>query len=41
MYLCFYFFPCASTGYTAGDGTAQPVRRSDGSVIPDQPDKVF
>ncbi|MFE5946623.1 haloacid dehalogenase-like hydrolase [Streptomyces sp. NPDC056480] len=34
-------YPCASTGYTAGDGTAEPVRRSDGSVIPDQQDRVF
>ncbi|MFC9796254.1 HAD family hydrolase [Streptomyces sp. NPDC127584] len=34
-------YPCASTGYTAADGSAQPVRRADGSVIPDQQDRVF
>ncbi|MFF9196274.1 haloacid dehalogenase-like hydrolase [Streptomyces sp. NPDC014779] len=34
-------YPCASTGYTAPDGTAQPVRRADGSVIPDQQDTVY
>ncbi|GGV14594.1 putative conserved lipoprotein LppF [Streptomyces litmocidini] len=34
-------YPCATTGYTAGDGTAQPVRRPDGSIVPDQPDTVF
>ncbi|MFI0987420.1 haloacid dehalogenase-like hydrolase [Streptomyces exfoliatus] len=33
-------YPCATTGYTAADGTAEPVRRSDGSVIPDQTDSV-
>ncbi|MGW4162832.1 haloacid dehalogenase-like hydrolase [Streptomyces sp. NPDC004788] len=34
-------YPCATTGYTAGDGTAQPVRRADGSVVPDQQDTVY
>ncbi|MFE5660273.1 HAD family hydrolase [Streptomyces sp. NPDC056517] len=34
-------YPCATTGYTAPDGTAEPVRRPDGSVIPDQSDRVF
>ncbi|MEU3748783.1 MULTISPECIES: haloacid dehalogenase-like hydrolase [Streptomyces] len=34
-------YPCATTGYTAGDGTAEPVRRPDGTVIPDQRDTVF
>ncbi|MEX0168123.1 haloacid dehalogenase-like hydrolase [Streptomyces sp. LMG1-1-1.1] len=34
-------YPCATTGYTAGDGTPQPVRRPDGSIVPDQQDTVF
>jgi hypothetical protein len=34
-------YPCATTGYIAADGEAQPVRRADGSVIPDQRDSVF
>ncbi|WP_329122622.1 haloacid dehalogenase-like hydrolase [Streptomyces sp. NBC_01353] len=34
-------YPCATTAYTAADGTAQPVRRADGSVVPDQWDSVF
>ncbi|MFC8509398.1 haloacid dehalogenase-like hydrolase [Streptomyces sp. NPDC057411] len=34
-------YPCATTGYTAADGTAEPVRRADGSVVPDQQDTVF
>ncbi|MFF8609293.1 HAD family hydrolase [Streptomyces sp. NPDC015346] len=33
-------YPCATTAYTAADGTAQPVRRSDGTVVPDQWDSV-
>ncbi|WP_369214308.1 haloacid dehalogenase-like hydrolase [Streptomyces flavofungini] len=33
-------YPCASTGYTGRDGKRGPVRRSDGSVIPDQKDTV-
>ncbi|GAA3092131.1 haloacid dehalogenase-like hydrolase [Streptomyces roseofulvus] len=34
-------YPCATTGYTASDGSAQPVRRADGSIVPDQLDTVF
>ncbi|WP_327357358.1 HAD family hydrolase [Streptomyces sp. NBC_01304] len=34
-------YPCASTGYTEPDGTAAPVRRADGSVVPDQRDSVY
>ncbi|MFF1380129.1 haloacid dehalogenase-like hydrolase [Streptomyces sp. NPDC058308] len=34
-------YPCATTGYTRGDGTPAPVRRTDGSVIPDQRDTVY
>ncbi|MFF0435882.1 haloacid dehalogenase-like hydrolase [Streptomyces sp. NPDC004327] len=34
-------YPCATTGYTDGDGTARPVRRGDGSVVPDQQDSVY
>ncbi|MFJ2772432.1 haloacid dehalogenase-like hydrolase [Streptomyces sp. NPDC087300] len=34
-------YPCATTGYTARDGSAGPVRRADGSVIPDQKDTVY
>ncbi|MGW0533892.1 haloacid dehalogenase-like hydrolase [Streptomyces sp. NPDC003032] len=33
-------YPCATTGYTERDGRAGPVRRTDGSVIPDQKDTV-
>lgn len=33
-------YPCSTTGYTAPDGSAQPVRRADGTVIPDQDDTV-
>ncbi|MEU5958088.1 haloacid dehalogenase-like hydrolase [Streptomyces sp. NPDC047525] len=33
-------YPCASTGYTERDGKEGPVRRADGSVIPDQKDTV-
>ncbi|OKJ97123.1 hypothetical protein AMK26_29225 [Streptomyces sp. CB03234] len=33
-------YPCATTGYTAADGTRGPVRRADGSVVPDQADRV-
>ncbi|ORT60178.1 haloacid dehalogenase-like hydrolase [Streptomyces sp. CB03238] len=33
-------YPCATTGYTAADGTRGPVRRADGSVVPDQLDRV-
>ncbi|WP_058045191.1 haloacid dehalogenase-like hydrolase [Streptomyces roseifaciens] len=34
-------YPCSTTGATAEDGTKVPVRRADGSVIPDQADKAF
>ncbi|MEV5974904.1 haloacid dehalogenase-like hydrolase [Streptomyces sp. NPDC051921] len=34
-------YPCATAGYTAADGTAEPVRRADGSVVPDQQDRVY
>ncbi|MGA4847803.1 haloacid dehalogenase-like hydrolase [Streptomyces sp. G5(2025)] len=33
-------YPCATTGYTERNGHAGPVRRADGSVIPDQKDTV-
>ncbi|MGK5642681.1 haloacid dehalogenase-like hydrolase [Streptomyces sp. URMC 126] len=31
-------YPCATAGYTRPDGTLAPVRRTDGTVIPDQTD---
>ncbi|MCS0601916.1 haloacid dehalogenase-like hydrolase [Streptomyces sp. LP11] len=34
-------YPCASTARTAPDGTPGPVRRPDGSVVPDQADTVY
>ncbi|MFF1557584.1 haloacid dehalogenase-like hydrolase [Streptomyces sp. NPDC058279] len=34
-------YPCATTGYIGHDGTPGPVRRADGSVVPDQTDSVF
>ncbi|MFG2633650.1 haloacid dehalogenase-like hydrolase [Streptomyces sp. NPDC048362] len=34
-------YPCATTAYTAPDGTRGPVRRADGTVVPDQADTVF
>ncbi|MEU6995912.1 haloacid dehalogenase-like hydrolase [Streptomyces sp. NPDC046465] len=34
-------YPCATTGYTRRDGAPAPVRRTDGSVIPDQRDTVY
>lgn len=34
-------YPCATTGYTTPDGAAAPVRRTDGSVVPDQQDTVY
>ena len=34
-------YPCATTGYTDHDGTPAPVRRADGSVVPDQRDSVY
>ncbi len=33
-------YPCSTTGYTNPDGTLGPVRRQDGSVIPDEEDSV-
>jgi hypothetical protein len=33
-------YPCATTARTAPDGTHEPVRRADGSVVPDQTDTV-
>ena len=33
-------YPCSSTGYVTPDGGKAPVRRADGSVIPDQQDTV-
>ncbi|MEU2026730.1 haloacid dehalogenase-like hydrolase [Streptomyces sp. NPDC016469] len=34
-------YPCATEGYIASNGTAGPVHRNDGSVIPDQHDTVY
>lgn len=34
-------YPCSTTAYTNADGTPGPVRRDDGTVIPDQEDVVF
>lgn len=34
-------YPCSTTAYKDADGTLGPVRRSDGSIIPDQEDTVF
>ncbi|MFE9403012.1 HAD family hydrolase [Streptomyces sp. NPDC006530] len=34
-------YPCATTGYTEHDGTPAPVRRADGSVVPNQRDSVY
>ncbi|MGW1788598.1 haloacid dehalogenase-like hydrolase [Streptomyces tubercidicus] len=33
-------YPCATTGYTQPDGTLGPVQRPDGTVVPDQQDRV-
>ncbi|MFJ9647123.1 haloacid dehalogenase-like hydrolase [Streptomyces sp. NPDC004244] len=33
-------YPCSTSGYTERDGTPAPVRRPDGTVIPDQTDTV-
>ncbi|AQW46725.1 hypothetical protein SHXM_00188 [Streptomyces hygroscopicus] len=33
-------YPCSTTGYINSDGTMGPVRRQDGSVIPDKEDSV-
>lgn len=32
---------CATSGFTESDGTSAPVRRADGTVIPDQRDAVY
>ncbi|MEU8579869.1 haloacid dehalogenase-like hydrolase [Streptomyces abikoensis] len=34
-------YPCSTTGATAADGSKVPVRRADGSVIPDQVDMAL
>ncbi|WP_405446582.1 haloacid dehalogenase-like hydrolase [Streptomyces erythrochromogenes] len=34
-------YPCSTTGYADHDGTPGPVRRGDGTVVPDQADTVF
>lgn len=34
-------YPCSTTAFTAADGSAGPVHRSDGSVIADQADAVY
>ncbi|MGW5436288.1 haloacid dehalogenase-like hydrolase [Nocardia asteroides] len=34
-------YPCASAGFTAADGTGVPLRRPDGTTVPDQQDRVF
>jgi hypothetical protein len=34
-------YPCSTTAFTAPDGTSGPVRRDDGSVVPDQRDTVY
>lgn len=34
-------YPCSTTGALDADGDEVPVRRPDGSVVPDQQDTVF
>ncbi|MEW2588645.1 haloacid dehalogenase-like hydrolase [Streptomyces virginiae] len=34
-------YPCSTTGYVDHDGTPGPVRRADGTVVPDQTDTVY
>lgn len=34
-------YPCSTTGFVRGDGTKAPVLHADGTVIPDQVDRVF
>ncbi|MGW3147681.1 haloacid dehalogenase-like hydrolase [Streptomyces sp. NPDC001177] len=34
-------YPCSTTAYTAPDGTHGPLRREDGSPVPDEPDTVY
>jgi hypothetical protein len=33
-------YPCSTTAFTKSDGTSAPLRRDDGSVVPDQKDSV-
>lgn len=34
-------YPCSTTAYNEPDGSRGPVRRRDGSVVPDQKDTVY
>lgn len=34
-------YPCATSGQTGSDGASGPVRRGDGTVVPDQRDAVY
>lgn len=34
-------YPCSTTGYIDANGNPGPVKRSDGSIIPDQKDTIF
>ncbi|MEU9010129.1 haloacid dehalogenase-like hydrolase [Streptomyces sp. NPDC048479] len=34
-------YPCATSAFTERDGMSAPVRRADGSVVPDQRDSVY
>lgn len=34
-------YPCSTTAYTDAQGNPGPVRRNDGSILPDQADTVF
>ncbi|MGK5631727.1 haloacid dehalogenase-like hydrolase [Streptomyces sp. URMC 123] len=34
-------YPCSTTGYVNTDGAPGPVRRADGTVIPDQQDRAY
>ncbi|MGW7404473.1 haloacid dehalogenase-like hydrolase [Streptomyces sp. NPDC054833] len=34
-------YPCSTTAYTAPDGTHGPLRREDGTPVPDEPDTVY
>ncbi|NMO01498.1 haloacid dehalogenase-like hydrolase [Gordonia sp. TBRC 11910] len=33
-------YPCSTSGYTASNGAQLPLRRADGSIVPDQVDSV-
>jgi len=33
-------YPCSTTAFTTSDGASAPLRRDDGSVVPDQKDTV-